>query len=160
MGSAIKTHSKGLDVAVRIQGLSEHLRQQFNALTEEMMVLRSEVAKTDEQRQLFVHYKKGIGPVYDELQRLNPLAVFMQAKNIVEILPKVIKFFASCLHVIDLKHKADHQRRMAPAYKSIDDSLNLMERLPDSPQKEQLVTLLTKFKTEESVDDLIKRIKK
>lgn len=135
------------------------LQNDFNALTEEMMVLKSEIAKTKNQRQLFVHYDNGIAPVYDELQRLNPLAVFMQAKNIVEMLPKVIKFFTSCLHVIDKKSNADYQIRMAPTYKSIDDSLNLMEKLPDSPQKEQLVTLLTKFKTGEFVDDLIKRAK-
>jgi hypothetical protein len=139
----------------------EQLHIEFDAISREMNGLKSKIKTLERQRHLFVHYDRdqGLVSVCDELHKLNPLVQFMSAHDIIKFLPKVLNFFTSCLRVIDRNRQDTFQKKMAPTHEAIDNALSLLERQPDSPQKEQLVTLLTKFKTGEFVDDLIKRAK-
>lgn len=147
-----------IPIIVQIQ--EDQLQSEFQTLTMEMEKLRSKIKKLDTQRQLFVHYDRGIIPVYDELHNLNPLLVFMQAHDIVKFLPKVLDFFTASLHEIDRKRKADYERRMVPTYEAIDNILSLLEKQPDYPQKQEFMTLLTKVKTGEFFDDIFEKVKK
>ncbi len=139
----------------------EQLHRQFDVLVGELTKLKSQIQKTKRQRHLSVHCDrgKGIPAVYDMLHNINPLEILQQAADIVEFLPKVLTFFTSCLRTIGQKNDVAHQKRMAPIYEVIDNILNLLEHQPDTPQKQQLITFLTKFKTGEFMDDLIKRAK-
>lgn len=144
-------------IVVKIPDVQLH--SEFQALTMGMEKLKSKIEKLHTQRQLFVHYDRGIIPVCDELHNLNPLLVFAHALNMVDFLPKIFKFFTSCIHKIEQKNTVEHEQRMQPTYDKIDNILNLLNKLPDSPQKQQVVTFLTKFKTGELADDIIKQYK-
>lgn len=46
---------------------------------------------------------------------------------------------------------------MQPTYQNLDNILSRLEKFPNTPQKEELVKIIKKFKTGEFLDEILKR---
>lgn len=85
--------------------------EEFSTLTEELNIFQEEINKCGAQRQLSVHLDKGIVRVYNMLHNLNPIKEFDKALRFLVILPKVLKFFTKCLHIVDASRKTNYEKR-------------------------------------------------
>ena len=131
--------------------------EEFSTLTEELNIFQEEINKCGAQRQLSVHLDKGIVRVYNMLHNLNPIKEFDKALRFLVILPKVLKFFTKCLHIVDASRKTNYEKKMQPTYQNLDNILSRLEKFPNTPQKEELVKIIKKFKTGEFLDEILKR---
>ena len=134
----------------------QSLCNDYEVLSEGLLKLKQEIRKLDEQRQLSVHYHEGIDKVYNMLHDLNPIEEFQKALQLLDILPKVLNFCTKCLHVIELMNQASHEKRMASTYKTIDNIIDILRKVPNSQQKTEMIKDLEKFKTGEFFDEIIK----
>lgn len=134
----------------------QSLCNEYEVLSEELLKLKQEIRKLDEQRQLSVHYHEGIVKIYNMLHDLNPIEEFQKALQLLNILPKVLNFCTKCLHIIELKNQTNYEKRMASTYKTIDNIINILEKVPNSQQKIEMIKDLEKFKTGEFFDEIIK----
>ncbi|MDR1717034.1 MAG: hypothetical protein LBS20_14465 [Prevotella sp.] len=133
---------------------------EFNVLTQEFNVFEKEMKAFETQRQLSVHYDKGIVQVYNMLHNLNPIKEFQRALLLLNFLPKILNFLTKCLHIIDLKQKKYHEKNMASTNKTIENILGLLENLPNTSQKEDIINTLKKIQTGEFFDDIVNRVQK
>lgn len=134
----------------------QSLCNEYEVLSEELLKLKQEIKKMDEQRQLSVHYHEGIVKVYNMLHDLNPIEEFQKALQLLNILPKVLNFCTKCLHMIELNNQANHEKRMASTYKTIDNIIDILGKVPNSQQATDMINDLEKFKTGEFFDEIIK----
>ncbi|HAH24538.1 MAG TPA: hypothetical protein DCL77_12440, partial [Prolixibacteraceae bacterium] len=138
----------------------ESTYDEFTLLSKELQAIKLAVKELVGQRQLSVHYDKGIVDVYNMLHNLNPIKEFQKVLQLLNILPKMLNFFTKCLHIIDLRSQVNHEKRMAPTYKMIDNIINLLEKVPNTQQKDDLIKNLERFQTGEFFDELFNRLKK
>lgn len=135
---------------------NQSLCNEYEVLSEELLKLKPEIEKLDEQRQLSVHYHEGIIKVYNMLHDLNPIEESQKALRLLNILPKVLNFCTKCLHIIELKNQVNSEKRMASTYKTIDNIINLLGKVPNNQQTVDMIKNLEKFKTGEFFDEIIK----
>lgn len=142
-----------------LEGVEESTIDEFNALTLELSTFQEEIIKCGNQRQLSVHLDRGIVKVYNMLHNLNPVIEFQKALRFLIMLTEVLNFFTKCLHIVDTKRKANYEKKMQPTYKTLDNLMSLLEKSPNTPQKEELVKMINKLKTGEFLDDIFKEKK-
>ena len=53
-------------------------------------------------------------------------------------------------------NQASHEKRMASTYKTIDNIIDILRKVPNSQQKTEMIKDLEKFKTGEFFDEIIK----
>lgn len=133
--------------------------EEFSELTEELNIFQEGINKCGVQRQLSVHLDKGIVEVYNMLHNLDPIKEFQKALQFLTILPKVLNFFTKCLHIVDDRRKADYEKKMQPTYQKLDNLIGLLEKSPNTPQKEELMKMINKLKTGEFLDEILRRKK-
>lgn len=129
------------------------LKQEFDAFGKETESLEN-------KRQLSVHYDLGIVQVYNMLHDINPILEFQKALKFLGILLKILNISSKCLYIINSKWQVSYAKRMQPTYKKIDELINLLEKAPNTPEKEDIIKLMGKIKTGEFVDEIINKMKK
>lgn len=58
--------------------------------------------------------------------------------------------------MIELNNQANHEKRMASTYKTIDNIIDILGKVPNSQQATDMINDLEKFKTGEFFDEIIK----
>lgn len=132
------------------------ITNEFNRLDIELLAIRKEVLSTGSQRQVSVHLDKGITKVYSMLQNLNPSLEILKALRLLDIMPKVLNLFEKCLHIIDSKSLANHEKKMSSTYDKVDSLLSFLQKIPDSEKKANAVGILEKFKSGDLLNELIR----
>lgn len=133
---------------------------EFNSMDKELQELKLSIKSFSDQRQLSVHLDKGIIEVYSMLHNMNPLEELQKALLLLNFLPKLLNFLNKCLYIIELNSQSIHEKKMAPTYESIDNIVNLLEKAPDTQQKEDLIKMLRKIKSGEFFDEIMERKRK
>lgn len=136
---------------------NKSIHEEFSVLTEELSLFQEEINKCGIQRQLSVHLDRGIVNVYNSLHNLNPIKEFQKAIQFLTTLNKVLNFFTRCLHIVDVRRKSDYEKKMQPTYQKLDNLMSLLEKIPNTPQKEELVKMVNKLKSGEFLDEILKR---
>lgn len=134
--------------------------EKFNLLNIELQKLKLSIISYSDQRQLSVHFDKGIPEAYSMLHNMNPFEELKKSLLIFNFLPKLLEFLTMCLHVIEFNNQIMHENRMAPTYEKIDKIIDLLKKSPDSQQKYDLIENLKKFKTGEFLDEIMKKKRK
>jgi hypothetical protein len=145
---------------IALENEDDSISDEFNSINQELQTLKEKVETFDKQRQLSVHLDKGIPKVYSMLHNLNPVKEMQKALLLLNILPKILNLLTKCLHIIDLRSRTNHEKRMASTYETIDNIINLMKKMPNTQQKEDLMKMLGKFKTGEFFDEILRRTRR
>jgi len=128
---------------IALENKDETIFDNFNFVEQELQTFKLQVKTFERQRQLSVHLDKGIVRVYSMLHNLNPIVELHKALQLLNILPKILDFLTKCFYLI----QANHEKKMAPTYETIDNIINLIKNVPDTQQKENLIKILESIKT-------------
>ena len=137
---------------------NESISDEFNLIDQELQLLKIKIKALAKQRQLSVHLFEGIPKVYSMLHNLNPIKELHNSLQLLNIMPKIINFLTRCLHIIDLRNRTNHEKRMVSTYEKIDNIIGLLKKTPSTQQKEDLIKMLEKIKTGEVFDEIKRRI--
>ncbi len=124
-----------------------NILREFNQLNKEIAELKSNIKSYSNQRQLSVHLDKGVSEVYSMLQKMNPFEESKKALLLLKFLPKLLNFLTMSLHIIGANNNTIHEKRMAPTYEKIDNTIELLKKSPKTPQKDEVIKILESFKS-------------
>ena len=119
-----------------------------------LQLFRMKVKKQDEQRQLSVHFDEGILKVYSMLQSLTQIEEFLKVADLLKLLPEITGFLGKCAHAVELKSQNDEAKKRAITYEEI---MSLLEKVPDSSQKDRAIEWLKKYQSGELLEELKRR---
>ncbi len=134
--------------------------EEFGLLNKELIELKLNIKSHSDQRQLSVHLDSGIPKVYSMLQKMNPFEESMKALSLLKFLPKLLNFLSTCLHVIGANNNAIYEKRMAPTYEKIDRIVELLQKSPKTPQRDEYIKLLESFKSVDFLQNIMKKKQK
>lgn len=137
---------------------NKSLYNESNLIEQELQKLRGKFKTLKRQRQLSVHLEEGIPEVYLMLHNLNPIEQYQNTLFLLDTLPRILKFLTKCLHIVELKHQINYEKRMAPTYEKIDNIISLFKKAPDSQQKDDAIKILEKFKSGDFFDEIRNRM--
>lgn len=133
---------------------------EFDLLNKEFIELKENIKSYSNQRQLSVHLDRGISELYFMLQDMNPFEESMKALSLLKFLPKLLNFLTICLHIIGDNNNAIHEKKMAPTYEKIDNTIELLRKTPKTPQKDEIIKMLESFRSGDFFEEIMKRKRK
>lgn len=134
-----------------------------NDIYDEYLLLDNEFQKFQmyesfliENRNISDHFQIEIEKQYDIFLALDPKIVFDRSIQLLTLIPNIINFLTKCLHMINRGQKKVNEE----SNQNIDNLITLLNKVPDTPQKADIIQKLNKIKSGRFFDDTLNRVKK